>query len=202
MVKRKPSHMEELIPTKYLPDERNSETSKSIILGGEEINETTVLLREKLVGESEKKIEDPSKTDPTHGSPILSPNMKKLNIHYGQPVELSLEKSQSAIIKEQNNNTPKQKEVSAKLKKLLSRNLSIAEKLEDGDESKTNKNKDSTGMAKLAKTEGTTKNKQNQFEQRITRSQLRRIEENTKRKTRANSRNNYSRSSSMSVMLD
>ncbi|KAI3699606.1 hypothetical protein L2E82_44030 [Cichorium intybus] len=170
--------MENLIPTKDSPVEDQPEVSKSIRLDGEEINEMTVLLREKLVGESKKEKEDSSNVqsvvniidkrqlveldnvimvnkEPTHGSPNPSPNMKQLHILNGQLVDNIIDKSQSAINKEQTDtNTPNRKDVSAKLKKLLSRNLSIAEKLEDGDISKTNKNKDPAGTEKLATTEG------------------------------------------------
>ncbi|KAI3751850.1 hypothetical protein L2E82_22941 [Cichorium intybus] len=93
-------------------------------------------------------------------------------------------------------------EFSGKLKKLLSTNLSIAEKLEGEDKANVIYNKDLAGMEKYAQTQHTKKkNNQHQFEQRITRSQLRLMEENTKLRTRPNFSNTYSGNSSMSITV-
>ncbi|KAI3739364.1 hypothetical protein L2E82_29767 [Cichorium intybus] len=93
-------------------------------------------------------------------------------------------------------------EISGKLMKLLSRNLSITEKLEGEDKDKVNYNKDFARMERYDQIQDIKKNKnQHQIEQRITRSQLRFMEENIKRRTRANSRITRSGNSSTSITV-
>ncbi|KAI3751382.1 hypothetical protein L2E82_22466 [Cichorium intybus] len=169
---------------------------------------------------------------PNHGlmqrSPNTSPKLNHINTPNGLMVENFLEKAQPDYIEEviktptkelsadiilerthfknkaeeSVDNTLKSTKISGKLMKLLSRNLSITEKLEGEDKDKVNYNKDFARMERYDQIQEIKKNKnQHQIEQRITRSQLRFMEENIKRRTRANSRITRSGNSSTSITV-
>ncbi|KAI3708805.1 hypothetical protein L2E82_38269 [Cichorium intybus] len=224
--------MEDSTPTKGTTIENQTQATKSIHLDGEEIKETTELLTEKLVGEvHNRSVESKSpKYDLMHCSPNPSPKLNHLNTPYGLLVDNSLKKAQAVNIEEETTaktppkglsaevslettqfenkeeekvaNTLNRTEFSGKLIKLLSRNLSIAEKLEGEDKATINYNKDFTGMEKNIQVQDNKKiYNQHQIEQRITRNQLRLMEENKKRRTRANYSITYSGNSSTSITV-
>ncbi|KAI3518371.1 hypothetical protein L1887_07024 [Cichorium endivia] len=131
---------------------------------------------------------DPPNEDPINLSPTSSPIQEEAKSPIGPLKEEHFNSAQSNLEKgEIGENSLKGKELSGKLKILLSRNITIAEKL--ADEGSILKRMDGEDRAKV---KVDTKLTQSIVEPRLTRSQSQLIMENSKRRTRASSRSTQS----------